>query len=125
MLLPILEVSPSFGPVWEEFLAEWKDEDELPLYLLLGDLARHIGSLQKHGSESELEKIFAVIETWHTDGDDYVREAATVGMLEDLQNSGLVGVEPDAFEAYLGPESKRWWEKVQRFWEHGELIKDD
>ena len=31
-----------------------------------------------------------VIERWHLEGDDYVREAATVGLLEDLQNTNEV-----------------------------------
>ena len=125
MLLPILEVSPSFRPDWERFIAEWEGESELPIYLVLSDLARHIATLLERGCTRELEEIFAVVESWHSDGDAYVREAATVGLLEDLQNPDLVGIGSDQFEAYLGPESTRWWNKVEKFWEHGELIKDD
>jgi len=41
----VLKACPSFKPAWEEFLDEWKDEKDLPLYLALGDLSRHISSL--------------------------------------------------------------------------------
>jgi hypothetical protein len=127
MMEPILRASPRFVAVWEEFVEEWKSESaELPLYLVLADLARHIASLYQEGAEAELRDIFSVVEAWHLEGDAYVREAATVGLLEDLQNTNVVGpVKPSNFVRFLGPESKRWWAKVERFWENGELIRDD
>ena len=91
MFQPILEVSDGFRPIWNEFLEEWKDDDELPQYLALGDLARYISSLISESKDEEIKKIFAVIERWHLEGDLYVKEAATVGILEDLQNTNLVG----------------------------------
>ena len=127
MIAPLLVATPSFILIWENFLAEWADHpSELPIYLLLADLARHIATLVKQEEENELRRIFEVVETWHVKGDHYVREAATVGLLEDLQNSGLVGEETTTkCVAYLGPVSLRNWHKVERFWLHGELITDD
>lgn len=96
------------------------------MYLVLSDLARHMAQLLRNGDESELQQIFEFVEQWHLDGDPYVKEAATIGLLEDLQNTGLVGVGmPAQFERFLGPESKRWWVKVEKFWAKGELIRDD
>lgn len=122
MLNPVLEASPSFMPIWKKFLEEWKDEDEMPLYLTLGDLARHIGALiesEKIESEksSEIQQIFSVVEAWHLEGDSYVKEAATIGLLEDLQNTKVVGEGiPKKVEPYLLPESKASWNKINKFW---------
>jgi hypothetical protein len=46
-----------------------------------------------------------------------VRTAATIGLLEGLQNVALAGqVDPAPFEARLGPESSRWWRELEAFW---------
>ena len=126
MMGPILQASPSFHPVWNEFVAEYENEGgELPLYIVLGDLARYIALLESRGTEDELQEIFAAIERWHTEGDQYVKEAATIGLLEDLQNTNVVGGKDSSrFAKYLGPESKRWWTKVDAFWKTGEIIRD-
>lgn len=125
MFQPILEVSDGFRPIWNEFLEEWKDDDELPQYLALGELARYISSLISESKGEEIKKIFAVIERWHLEGDSYVKEAATVGILEDLQNTNVVGEGvPEKIELYLLPESKKWWLKVYEFWEKGKIISE-
>lgn len=123
MFQPILEVSDGFRLIWNEFLEEWKDDDELPEYLALADLARYISSLISESNEEEIKKIFAVIERWHLEGDSYVKEAATVGIMEDLQNTNIVGEGvPEKIELYLLPESKKWWLKIDEFWEKGKII---
>jgi hypothetical protein len=127
MMPPVLTASPSFEPVWREFVAEWQGQPEgLPMYLVLSDLARHIATLFDRGADSELREIFRIVEDWHLHGDAYVRNAATVGLLEDLQNTNVVGADvPVRCLGYLGPESLRWWRKVENFWEKGELISND
>lgn len=118
MMEPMLRACPSFQAVWDEFVKEWKDSKELPLYLVLGDLARHIVTMLEHGDTQEFQQIFDVIELWHTKGDPWVQEAATIGLLEDLQNTNLyLSAEPEELREYLGPESLRWWNKVHQFWE--------
>jgi len=73
-----------------------------------------------------LQSIFQAVEDWHINGDPYVREAASIGLLEDLQNTNVVGDNvPAKVLRYLGPESMRWWRKVLDFWEHGTAIRDD
>jgi len=127
MITPILAISPSFQPTWDDFASEWKNApDGLPLYLILGDLARHIATLHRNGQVAELRAIFQVVEEWHLHGDAYVKEVATVGLLEDLQNTNVVGDGvPLRLVAYLGPESARWWRKVEAFWEQAQIIRDD
>lgn len=96
------------------------------MYLVISDLARHLIEMLEYGEDSGLEAVFKVVERWHLDGDPYVKEAATIGLLEDLQNEGLhKATTPDEFVRFLLPESKYWWAKVKAFWEHGRLIVDD
>jgi len=118
MFEPLLIADPSFQPRWTEFVAEWDDEPELPLYLALSSLARHLLSRLQTGDTAGFDRIFAVVERWHTNGDAYVREAASIGLLEDLQNlSGGNDKRPVTVEPWLGPESRRWWDKLDRFWD--------
>jgi len=125
MFNPIFDASEGFKPIWNEFVEEWKDDDELPQYLALSDLARYISKLISESEDKELKDIFQVIERWHLEGDDYVKEAATVGILEDLQNTNVVGAGvPEKVESYLLPESKKWWLKVYEFWETGKIISE-
>src|SRR5262245_33190674 len=87
MMNPMLESCPTFATSWQEFMSEWQDDPNgLPIYLALSDLARHLIAMLERGDTESFPAIFAVVERWHRDGDPYVREAATVGLLEDLQN---------------------------------------
>jgi hypothetical protein len=119
MFEPMLAVCPSFTATWAEFCAEWAMEPEgLPLYIALGELARHLVDRLRSGVTEEFPAVFQVVERWHCEGDDYVREAATIGLLEGIQNNaGHAGIYPGVFERWLLPESKKWWDKLDRFWE--------
>jgi hypothetical protein len=122
----LLEADPGFHPVWNEFVAEWRDDPELPLYLALSDLARYLIKRLETGNTASFQAIFLVVERWHVEGDPYVREAASVGLIEGLQNTHLHrSTEPAAFLPWLGPESRRWWKKVEDFWSKGTLLRDD
>jgi hypothetical protein len=126
MMEPMLEACPSFRPQWEEFLQEWNLENDKPLYLALSELARHLIAILSARETATLSRVFAVVERWHLEGDAFVREAATVGLLEDLQNENLHGsTTVREFEVFLHPESLKWWGKVDRFWSRGEIISDD
>ena len=126
MIPLMLEACPSFRPAWDEFAEEWRSENDKPLYLLMSSLARHLITILVAGDTASLSRAFAVVERWHVEGDGYVREAATVGLLEDLQNDSLHGgTTPKQFEPFLLPESLKFWRKVARFWSHGEIISDE
>ena len=86
MFEPLLVADPSFKLRWDEFKTEWADEPEPPLYLALGSLAEHLLERLGRGDTGGFDGIFAVVERWHTEGDAYVREAASIGLLESLQN---------------------------------------
>ena len=123
MFEPMLAACPTFGPAWRVFLNEWEDSNEgLPYYLALGDLAGHLVEQLEAGTIQQFEAVFDVVERWHCEGDHYVKEAATIGLLEGIQNiSAHRGIDPRRFEYWLKPESKRWWDKLNRFW-NGEDI---
>ena len=126
MMEPLLEVCPAFRPTWAAFREEWRSEHQLPLYLAISDLARHLISALAAGNDETLTRVFAVVERWHIEGDQYVREAATVGLLEDLQNEGLhASTKPTEFERFLLPISLKFWRNVERFWEKGEIITEN
>jgi hypothetical protein len=118
MFEPLLVADPSFCSRWAKFTAEWGDEADPPLYLALSSLAEHLLECLEAESTERFDAIFAVVERWHTDGDAYVSEAASIGLLEALQNlSGGSDRKTATVEPWLGPESKRWWDKLDRFWE--------
>jgi hypothetical protein len=128
MMGVLLDACPSFAPQWQAFQDEWREEaDDLPLYLVLADFARHLIGMLERGETAALPAVFGAVERLHVEGEHYVREAATVGLLEALQNLNLhkSGTDPERFRPYLGPESARWWDKLYRFWQHGELLTDE
>jgi hypothetical protein len=117
MLVPMLAACPSFMPAWQAFVAEWAHDDDPPLYLALGDLARHLIEGIRSDATTEFPAVFEVVERWHLEGDHFVREAATIGLLEGIQNvGGNTGVDPALFETWLLPESRKWWDRLNRFW---------
>ena len=126
MLPLLLEASPSFGAKWGEFLGGWRGQSDPPLYNALGDFARHVVGLLEIHNEPDLTKVFAVVERLHIEGDHFVKEAVTVGLLENLQNLNMhKSTTPVQFAPYLGTESRRWWKRVNDFWEEGKLLADD
>src|SRR5262249_58175377 len=110
MFEPMLAACPSFTSAWMDFCAEWQNEPgEMPVYVGVGDLARHLIDKFRAASTKEFPAVFHVVERWHREGDSFVREAATIGLLEGLQNvAGNTGPDPCLFEQWLQPESRNW-----------------
>ena len=118
MMETLVAASPAFAGAWEAFRREWAEVAEgLPLYLALSDFARHVVALLEANDVDRLHRVFEAVELLHTDGDEYVREAATVGLLEGLQNTNLHRTtEPEQFRPFLRPESARCWDQLNAFW---------
>lgn len=119
MFEPLLQACPSFVPKWREFLqdAEGTPTDDLLYYVLLGDLALHLIELYTARSTDEFSAVFEVVERWHTEGDHYVREAATIGLLEGIQNvASHREFDTRIVETWMQPETKKWWDKLNRYW---------
>lgn len=122
----LIEATPEFSQKWNDFLEEWKDEKkDLPYYIALNEFAIYLINKLEKGKTDDFKKIFDVIEKLHVQGDEYVKEAVTVGLLEDLQNKKFyINKSPSDFEPFLNTETKRWWYKLNEFWEKGKLLKD-
>lgn len=97
-----LSASPSYKERWLEYVRDsYDDGEERLLYVDNGDFTSHIVDLYQKKMLNEFPCIFKVVENLHTNGDSYVREAATIGFLESLQNHSLhVELDPEVFVCY-------------------------
>jgi hypothetical protein len=88
----ILEAVPTFQRTWDEC------ENQDLHYAVIGDLARHLLELHESGQTEQFGALCEVIEAFHTDGSAYVRELATIGILEGIQNVwGHTDTSPEEF----------------------------
>jgi hypothetical protein len=113
--MPLLvSACPSFAPSWLEHQAEYGNE---VLYVAAGTYAQHLLDLYSSKEMSTFLAVAAAIEKLHLEGTPWVREFATIGVLEAVQNVWRnAGVDPEEFGDYLGPESRRWWDGLNKFW---------
>lgn len=117
MFEPLLSSDPSFSERWERLRNEDEDASEPAVYTILSELARHLIENLESGETHRFHAVFDVVERWHITGDHSVKEAATIGLLEDLQNGNLHRqTRPDDFLPWLQPETLRCWVKMQEFW---------
>lgn len=121
MLPMLVEACPSFADKWQEHKKEYHDEDNFLPYIALGGFARHLIDLYRENKTSEFEKVFQVVEKLHIEGEHYVREATTIGLLEGIQNiAGSTNLDPEVFYNYLEPVSSKWWNELNKSW-NGEI----
>ncbi|MDQ0319029.1 hypothetical protein QO002_001167 [Pararhizobium capsulatum DSM 1112] len=122
-----LSISEMFAPLWRivpDFreksvalsFAGIETHQTLP-YAVLGELASYLIDRLKNGDTDGFEEIFELVEKWHIHGDEEARTAATIGLLEDLQNPALHDqTVPEQFRKWLLPETAIWWQRVEDFW---------
>jgi len=115
-MIPLLvEACPSFQSVLEEHRKYY--DEEIP-YVVLGDFARHLLQLHQQHQAEVFPTVARVIERLHVEGDHYVQEAATIGLLEGIQNVwGNEGTDPELFVRHLLPVSAKWWQSLNDFWD--------
>jgi hypothetical protein len=108
----------SYQARWDKYVLDnYETGEEHLLYIDLADFASHIVNLYQQNQIAEFPVIFDVIELLHTDGDDIVREAATIGLLEDIQNKLISNrIDTGVFEQYLKEQSLKWWSRLNDFW---------
>lgn len=114
----LVEACPSFSEKWEEHKKEYADEENYLPYIALGEFAQHLIELEQENKVSEFEDVFELIEKLHIEGEHYVKEATTIGLLEGLQN--ILGSDAVKFVKYLKPETLKWWNELNKFW-NGEI----
>lgn len=112
----LLEACPSYRARWERYRSAPEFDGEL-LFVHLGDFADHLVDLLQEGDMAELPTLARELENLHVEGDDYVKEAATIGLLEGIQNvASNRGVPTTSLLAALGAETRRWWNSLDAFW---------
>lgn len=121
MLPRLVAACPSFTEKWVAHKQEYFDEEDFLPYIALMEFNAHVINLYSNGLTEELPAVFAEIEQLHLLGEPYVKEAATIGCLEGLQNTlGSRGLDPEALLPFLGSESAKWWDQLNKFWK-GEI----
>lgn len=120
MFEQILQADPSFHETWGTLQKEYGYGSDLPVYLALSALARHLIQNLEAGETNRFATIFDIVERWHIAGDPYVKEAATIGLLEALQNGYLHRTtRSDDFLPWLRPETLEYWNKLHAYWATG------
>jgi hypothetical protein len=112
-VIPILlKASPAFEKNFNEC------QNKELLYVVLGDFAGYLLDLHNTGHVEGFKSVGEVIEQLFLDGDANVREATAIGLLEGIQNVwGNNKVDAELFRPYLLPESLRWWNELNAFWQ--------
>ena len=118
----LLSACPSFRERWNDLTSEVGFEASP--YIDIAEFVRHLLYLHRANKMDEFTDVFNVVERMHTEGDSYVRELATIGFLEGIQN--ILGnsdmdrdnhaVDPNVFVKYLRPESLKSWNDLNDFW---------
>ncbi|MEK8045773.1 DUF7674 family protein [Ideonella margarita] len=110
----LVEAAPGFSQAWAEHLETWGND---ALYVAGEEFASHLLQLYQAGDLSTLHLVGKAVEELHVKGSPWVKEFATIGLLEGVQNVWAnSNVDPDRFLAFLGPESHRWWVGLNKFW---------
>ncbi|GAA4669464.1 DUF7674 family protein [Nocardioides nanhaiensis] len=117
----LLAACPSFAAVWADLEHDplvVEDDGTRLHYADAGRVADHLVGRFVAGDRVEVAAALAVVERMHLEGDAYVRELATIGYLEDLQDAARrhPACAPEQLEPLLGAESLRWWRGLDAFW---------
>jgi hypothetical protein len=117
-VMPLLVAAcPSFREPWKRYLACPSYQEGL-LYVDLSEFAHHLVELMETGSTQEFPAVFEVVERLHIDGDSFVKQAATVGLLEGIQNiASHTDIDPESFVSHLKHESANRWKELNDLWD--------
>jgi hypothetical protein len=113
--MPLLvSACPSFAEEWNEHLRIHGAE---LAYSAAGAFAAHLLSLYRAGEAKCFPAVAEIIERLHIEGSPRVKEFATIGVLEAVQNVWRNnGADPGAVGRLLGKESQWRWQSLNDFW---------
>ena len=82
MMTPMLLAVPRFQPDWELCIEDWQGEGEqdTPNYMGLSMLADLLIGALEVDDRTTLRAAFPVVKRWFVEGDNYVQNAAAVGL---------------------------------------------
>jgi hypothetical protein len=114
-VIPLLRAAcPSFEGPWQAYVSDPIYDDDLMIHL--GEFASHLVELMASGRVSELPVVFDVVERLYAEGEPSVRQAATVGLLEGIQNVSGGKTDPERFRTYLQPQTALKWQLLNDAW---------
>ncbi len=105
---------PDFGDLWIKYLeTAIKDEEAekyITLYLVATEFSKYIINLFIGYETDKLHKAFSEVELMASNSSEYVSEVALVGFIESiLALRSHKGIPLNAFDAWLGKSSKKFW----------------
>lgn len=113
-----IEACPSFKENWEAYISSEEDRNSSTvLYSDLTCFANYLVCQKDNEMMIETKIVFDIIEQILQQGDTFVKEAITVGLLEDIQNiliSQSMGL--NVFNMYMHKETKKSWRDLTDFW---------
>jgi hypothetical protein len=118
MFAPLWSAAPAFHEkcVSLSLINRQTGRTTLP-YAVLSELAGYLIDCLRNGETDGFQGIFDVVEEWHVHGDHETKTAATVGLVEDLQNLARHDQTVSAhFLRWLLPETSISWQRVEDFW---------
>jgi len=93
-----------------------KEDMDLP-YLVAGFFSDYIADQIIIDDLHKLNKSIELIEILHKNGSSKVKELATIGILESIQNKyGNNQIIIDKLIPKFGDETKIWWNQLNKFW---------
>jgi hypothetical protein len=118
----VLELLYLRCPEFKEAIENELDAEDRKLgYTVAGSFARFLLDAHKSGRTDSLQSAAEFIEELHVRGNKNVKELGTIGYVEGIQNVWRNNeADPQVFYEYLLPESKKWWDELNRFW-NGEI----
>jgi hypothetical protein len=86
-------------------------------YPEMAAVARHLGVKLKQGETAGFPEFFNAVESCLRGGSADAIELTVVGLLEDLQNGNITGVEDySRWEEWLEPEAREAWAALTHMW---------
>ena len=111
----ILMACPGFREGWARRAG--RPDEERGIYARLTDVADYIVRSYGREATSEFPLFFETLEQLLGEGDEEVREAVSVGLIEDIQNiASHESFGYQVFEKWLGPMSRDAWAQAEQTW---------
>jgi hypothetical protein len=109
----LIEAVPELGAKYRTELDWWGGEKPGPHIVYGNVLNPYVDTLLESGREHELRRVFEFLERLSTNGDAHVREIVAVTVCEYL---GADERRLNAARKYMGPETVRISNEVEKFW---------
>lgn len=120
----VLTRCPGFMPTWEKHLALWHGE-EAGIYNDLAEFATFVVNCYSQQDTETIIAAFALMEELLVSGDEEVRNAASIGFLEDVRNiASWQPFKSAVFVHWLGPKSKLAWDEIEETWRSKSSLAD-